>query len=114
MIWQESVFVKEPKAFGASAAIKGGFQLGGRTQTKTYRSLDEMPPDVREQFEKAMRDAGIPNKPGALDGVDLESVVSTEHKYVYTDETTGQTHTYTSLDEMPPDVRARFERHLSG
>lgn len=61
---------------------------------KTYRSIEEMPPDVRELFEKAMK---LKNSTG-------QSVFA-DHKTKIVFNGTE----YPSADKMPEDVRSLFE-----
>jgi hypothetical protein len=67
------------------------------TSSKTYHSLDEMPPDMRARVEAMMAQGR---------NSDVESFVS--EQITITDEH-GNTRTYKSVEEMPPDVRARYE-----
>src|SRR5512141_237056 len=62
---------------------------------KTYKSLEEMPPDVRELFEKAMK---LKNSTGQS--------VFTDHKTKIVFNGTE----YPSAEKMPEDVRSLFEK----
>jgi hypothetical protein len=63
-----------------------------------YRSLDEMPPEMRKKVQRMMKQ-GIPSE-----GIAQESVRITIR------DADGNERTYTSLDEMPPDVRESYEK----
>ena len=94
---------------------------------KTYASVDEMPPDVRQKYEEAMRalkDAGgnlIPNAfenmnlladkdrdgmPDILEGLASTSVVSSAMKIVVDGKE------YDRVEDLPPDARARYEQAM--
>jgi len=62
-------------------------------QRHTARSLEELPPEVRERIRQMQAD---PSAAGA------------HSTYTYRGPD-GRTQTFSSLDEMPPDVRAAFE-----
>jgi hypothetical protein len=93
---------------------------------KTYNSVDEMPADVRRSYEEAMRGLGSA-PPAAQDPMQALN-------YLFTDANNngipdimenqpainiaGGTHfvvdgrTYNSVDELPPDARARYEQAM--
>ena len=93
---------------------------------KTYKSVDEMPEDVRRNYESAMRKLGdedrngIPdalenltnladqNKNGIPDSVEsmISNVISSTTKII------ADGKEYDSLDELPPDVRAKYEQAM--
>ena len=69
---------------------------------QVYHSLDEMPPELRARAEQAMaqaREQGI--GPG-------EPFQATSQQITISD-SNGNVQTYNSPDEMPPDVRGRYE-----
>jgi hypothetical protein len=70
---------------------------------KTYHSLDDVPPHLRAQAEALMAQA---QAKGAKGGVASASATTATYQFTGDD---GITHTYNSVDEMPLDVRARFE-----
>jgi hypothetical protein len=72
---------------------------------QTFRSADEVPPHLRARFEE-MRAAA--QEHGAQPGRPLQS---TSQTFAYRDEQ-GRMHTYSSLDEMPPQIRTRYEAML--
>jgi len=77
---------------------------------KTYESVDEMPRDVRREYENAMRllnkaKAELSEGGGEMSKTEIKTSVSTRF------EIDGKE--YSSPDEMPPDVRERFESLMS-
>src|SRR5574341_1825258 len=98
---------------------------------KTYKSVDEMPPDIRAKYEEAMRDLdkdgnGLPdmldgmnpfedkNKDGTPDAFEglapwqgsAPTVISSSKILV-----NGQV--YEGLDELPPEVRTQYEQAMA-
>ena len=70
---------------------------------REYNSPDEMPPQVRQLYERAM--ANLAQKqPGAVSSPKVNIKVTTNMRFKYN----GQV--YNSLDELPPDVRPRYEK----
>jgi len=67
----------------------------------SYHSVDEMPPEVREQYERAMAmlkgGGGAPDASAAVTSVVNESIVYNGHRYK-------------SRDELPPEVRALLNK----
>ena len=120
--------------------------MGADGRERTYHSLDEMPPKLRAQVEKAFAHKGQaqagghrhdsqspPHKDAAAlaDAIDRASLAAldeippeTRHQFEefaappkpgqkFTFKfrgPDGQEHTYHSLDELPPDVRAIYDR----
>lgn len=76
---------------------------GPVTETRTeFKSLDEMPPELRSKFEKLMAQ-------GRTSEVVTHSVtVESGGPIVYRDQN-GIEHRYRSIDEMPPDIRSLFD-----
>ena len=70
--------------------IKKTFKVNG----KVYSSIEEMPADVRETFEKAMR-----NTKG-IEGGNISSISS---KIIFNGKE------YESVDSMPTDIRQMYE-----
>lgn len=70
--------------------------VSASTESHTYHSLDEMPPEVRARVEEMMAQQ---RASGAQTFVSERITISGENG----------TRTYHSVDEMPPDVRARYE-----
>ena len=91
---------------------------------KTYRSVDEMPEDVRRNYENAMRQmsrstSAAPNPvenmdvfadknnngmPDAFEGMVANVLSATK--------IVADGKVYNSLDELPPDVRAKYEQAM--
>lgn len=75
---------------------------------REYDSVDQMPPDVREEYSQAMAllgnaGAGALNMPGGVKkGVVSQSIISEKITY------NGRE--YTSRDELPPEVRALLDK----
>lgn len=97
---------------------------------KTYKSVEEMPPDIRAKYEEAMRNLdkdrnGVPDMlegknpledknqdsiPDAFEGLvasqgSAPTVISSSKLIV-----NGQV--YNGLDQLPPDVRAKYEQAM--
>lgn len=91
---------------------------------KTYNNVDEMPEDVRRNYENAMRQSGnrsnndsnsydflealadnIGEMPNAFEGT-TANVFSSSRIVI-----NGRV--YNSIDELPPDVRAEYEQAMS-
>ena len=91
---------------------------------KTYKSVDEMPADVRRKYESAMSqlDKNNDGAPDLLENLDifadknrngmpdaLEGMVSnimTSTKII------ADGKSYNSIDELPPEVRAKYEQAM--
>ncbi len=94
-----------PQTVAWGSGRQGAFRTG-RTfsststptcQRETYRSLEEMPPELRQAAEfqrEHMRSAGLS---------------SMEWQQITVTDSDGNVRTYHSLDEMPPELRKRFE-----
>jgi len=70
------------------------FQEQIRGRKTVSLTLDDLPPDIREKIS-----AGLQSGSG--------SPVETAASYTFRD-SSGQEHTYHSIEEMPPDIRALF------
>lgn len=93
---------------------------------KTYKSVDEMPEDVRRNYESAMSQLGdkdrngVPdvlenltnvadqNNNGMPDSVEVEGMLS--NVISSTTKIIANGTEYNSLDELPPDIRAKYEQ----
>ena len=90
---------------------------------KSYNSVDEMPPDVRLQYEAAMRalkDQGIPNAfesnmladqnrngiPDIVENTPGQKFVANSMKILLDGKE------FNSLDELPPEARAKYEQAM--
>jgi hypothetical protein len=77
---------------------------------REYSSADEMPPDVREVFERTMRlaaDSDRDGVPDVFEGKDGNVTSITRSRIVVNGREYG------SVEEMPPDVRQAYERMRS-
>jgi RNase P/RNase MRP subunit p29 len=77
---------------------------------REYSSADDMPPDVREAFERTMRltaDSDRNGVPDVFEGRDGNVTSVTRQKIVVNGREYG------SVEEMPPDVRQAYERMRS-
>lgn len=94
---------------------------------KTYKSVEEMPEDVRQRYEEAMRgfsDANPVNAPGAMDI--LNQVFADKNKNGVPDLFEGDQvinvtggmkffvdgRTIDNINELPPDARAKYEQAM--
>jgi hypothetical protein len=91
---------------------------------KTYKSVDEMPEDVRTNYENAMRQMSrnASNTPNPVENID---VFTDKNNNGMPDVFKGMVanvlsatkivaggKVYNSLDELPPDVRAKYEQAM--
>lgn len=97
---------------------------------KTYKSVDEMPPDIRAKYEEAMRGLdrdrnGMPNMldemkpfedknrdgtPDAFEG--LATLQGSESNVMGSTKILLNGQVYEGLDQLPPEVRARYEEAM--
>ena len=74
---------------------------------KTYKSLEEMPEDVRRNYESAMSQLADNDRNGFPDAFEgMVSNISSSTKII------ADGNEYNSLDELPPDVRAKYEQAM--
>ena len=76
---------------------------------RVYTSVDEMPPEVRAQYEQAMRALQDENRDGAPDIFEAPSspqIVTNLTKFVVD----GME--YDRLEDLPPEARARYEQAM--
>lgn len=76
---------------------------------KTYNSENEMPPDVRAKYKKAMnmiRDRDRGGRPDVFDVSSSTRVVSNTMKFVV------DGREYSSLEDLPPEARAKYEQAM--
>ena len=79
---------------------------------KTYKSADEMPEDVRKNYENAMRNVDS-NQNGMPDAFEGSSSFQTATANVINSSkiiVNGQV--FDSLDQLPPEIRAKYEQAL--
>ena len=94
---------------------------------KTYNSVDEMPPDIRQKYEQAMRSLGDGNKnqiPDAFetmnifadkdkDGVpDILENLAASHATVNTMKILVDGKEFDGLEHLPPEARAKYEQAM--
>ena len=93
---------------------------------KTYKSVDDMPEDVRRTYESAMSHIGDSNKDGIPDVLEnltnptdgnrngmpdaFENIVS--NVFSSSTKIVVDGAEYNSLDELPQDVRAKYEQAM--
>jgi hypothetical protein len=76
---------------------------------KTYTSPNEMPPDVRAKYEKAMRPLRDQDRDGVPDLFNAASstqVVSSTNKFVV------DGREYKGIEDLPPEARAKYEQAM--
>jgi len=77
---------------------------------RTYKSVNEMPPDVRAKYEKAMnmlRDEDRDGRPDVFDISSSTQVVSNTMKFVV------DGREYSNIEDLPPEARAKYEQAMS-
>ena len=79
---------------------------------KTYKSADEMPEDVRKNYESAMRnvDSNQNGMPDAFEG--LSSFQSATANVINSSKIIVNGQVLDSLDQLPPEIRAKYEQAL--
>lgn len=91
---------------------------------KSYNSVDEMPPDVRQQYEEAMRELKVQGIPNVFENNNILADQNRNGIPDIVENTPGQKifansmkilmdgKEFNSLDELPPEVRAKYEQAL--
>jgi hypothetical protein len=97
---------------------------------KTYKSVDEMPPDIRAKYEDAMRGLdrdrnGMPdlldqanpfadkNKDGTADSIEgLASFQASVPNVISSSKILVNGQLYDGLDQLPPEIRAQYEQAI--
>jgi len=93
---------------------------------KTYKSVDEMPEDVRKNYESAMSQLGDKDRNGIPDMLETLTNLADQNKNGMPDSIEGMISNvissttkiiadgkeYNSLDELPPDIRAKYEQAM--
>ena len=94
---------------------------------KTYHSVEEMPPEIRQKYEQAMRSLGDANRnqiPDAFetmnifadkdkDGVpDILENITASHATVSSMKIIVDGKEFDGLDNLPPEARARYEEAM--
>jgi len=98
---------------------------------KTYKSVDEMPPDIRAKYEEAMRNLdkdrnGMPdllegaklfedkNKDGIPDALEgLARLKGSTPQVISSSKILVNGQMYDGLDQLPPEIRVQYERAMS-
>lgn len=98
---------------------------------KTYKSVDEMPPDIRAKYEEAMRALdrdrnGMPdmfdqanpfedkNKDGMPDSLEgLASLHGSVPNVMSSSKILVNGQLYNGLDQLPPEIRAQYEQAMN-
>jgi hypothetical protein len=83
-------------------------------QQREYSSLDELPPELRAEFEKAEAEGlkevlRSSSSDGRTTNVRTTLVSNKKLSLFKVRDASGNERTYHSLEEMPPEVRAAFE-----
>ena len=94
---------------------------------KTYHSVDEMPPDVRQKYEEVMRSLGDANENRIPDAFESMNIFADKDKNGVPDvlETIAASHAainsmkividgkeFSSIENLPPEARARYEEAM--
>ncbi|MEP7134069.1 MAG: hypothetical protein ABI904_03965 [Chloroflexota bacterium] len=79
---------------------------------KTYKSVDEMPEDVRRNYENAMRnlDKNQNGMPDALEG--MASIPDSITNVLNAAKIIVNGQSYAGIDQLPPEIRAKYEQAL--
>jgi hypothetical protein len=79
---------------------------------KTYKSVNEMPEDVRKNYESVMRNLDN-NQNGTPDLLEnMPSFQSTTTNVLNTTKIIINGQVYENLDQLPPDVRVKYEQAM--
>lgn len=89
---------EEVETVGVEDRHKSEYVDDDAGEEKVYKTMGEMPPEVRRRFEQTERQAK--KSPDTDD---------TQKSFTWTDDN-GVERTYNSLDEMPPEARKKFEQ----
>lgn len=76
---------------------------------KTYNSVNDMPPDVRAKYEKAMsafRDENRDGTPDVFEASSSSQVVANTMKFVV------DGREYNRIEDLPPEARAKYEQAM--
>lgn len=94
---------------------------------KTYNSVEEMPPDVRQKYEQAMRSLGDANRNHVPDAFEGANIFADQDKDGIPDafenlavQNTGVSSMkividgkeFNRVEDLPPDARARYEEAM--
>jgi hypothetical protein len=78
---------------------------------REYSSVEDMPPDVRQKYEKAMSLLGDANQNGVPDILEGIRAVNVQISGLLNVMHEGKV--YTRVEDMPPDVRQKYEKAMS-
>ena len=76
---------------------------------KTYKSVDEMPEEVRREYERAissLKDQNGNRIPDIVEGTAGEKVVANAIKIIVDGKE------FNSIDQLPPEARAKYEKAM--
>ena len=92
---------------------------------KTYKSMEEMPEDVRRNYESAMSQLADNDRNGIPDALENLTSLADQNKNGMPDAFEGMVsntisstkiiangNEYNGLDDLPPDVRAKYEQAM--
>ena len=94
---------------------------------KTYQSVEEMPSDIRQKYEQAMRSLGDANSNKVPDAFEAMSIfadknrssvpdvlenISAEHAAVGSMKVIVDGREFDGLETLPPEVRAQYEQAM--
>lgn len=77
---------------------------------KTYRSVEDMPPEVRQTYESLMQIMADQNQNGVPDL--FEGQLSRQVRNTRTTDIVYNGQSYNHLDELPPEARAKYEAFM--
>lgn len=95
---------------------------------KTYRSVEEMPPDVRQKYEQAIRALGDTNDNNIPDAFETMNIFADKNKNgvpdmlenVVTSNTTVNSmkisidgKEFNGIEDLPPEARAKYEKAMA-
>src|SRR5215510_14396380 len=96
---------------------------------KTYKSVDEMPEDIRKKYEEALQNLdkdrnGVPdmlesknlfedkNQDGMPDAFEGLAALAGKVKVTGSTKILVNGQTYDTIDELPPEIRAKYEQAM--
>ena len=113
--WFKSAF--KPGSHTWVIGTKANFQtISKQGEKHVYHSLDEVPPELRAKFEKLQAEVktklGTELRPTAVseDALKPGIIIRRDLQVFKFKDTSGKEQIYHSLDEMPPETRALFEK----
>jgi len=77
---------------------------------RTYNNVNEMPPEVRAKYEKAMNTLGHENRdslPDTFETMSSTHVVTNSMKFIV------DGNEYNSIESLPPEARAKYEQAMN-